>query len=44
MRIRKYNESTGLDNISNDRIAEILEEIKKISSFIDDKKNEVQSA
>ena len=38
MRIRKYNESSGLDNISNERITEILEELKKISSFIDDKK------
>ena len=43
MKIRKYNESTGLDNISNERITEILDEMKKISSFIDDKKNEVQS-
>ena len=43
MRIRKYNESSELDNISNERISEILEELKNISSFIDDKKNEVQS-
>lgn len=43
MRIRKYFEATELNNISNERITEILEELKKISSFIDDKKNEVQS-
>ncbi len=43
MRIRKYNESSEINNISNERIAEILDELKKISSYIDDKKNEVQS-
>lgn len=43
MKIRKYYEASELNNISNERITEILEELKKISSFIDDKKNEVQS-
>jgi ABC-type transporter Mla subunit MlaD len=43
MRIRKFNESGEVDDISNERVGEILESMKKISAFIDDKKDEIQS-
>ena len=43
MRIRKFNESSEVDDISNERVGEILESMKKISAFIDDKKDEIQS-
>jgi len=43
MRIRKFNESGEVEDISNDRIKEILESIKKMSSIIDGQKDELQS-
>jgi chromosome segregation ATPase len=43
MRIRKFNESDEVEDISNDRVKEILESIKKISSVIDEQKEEIQS-
>ena len=43
MKIKKFNESNGIDEISTERVDEMLESLKKISSFMDDKKNEIQS-
>ena len=43
MRISKFNESNSLEDISNDRIKEILDSMRNTSDVIDDKLEEVQT-
>jgi ABC-type transporter Mla subunit MlaD len=43
MRISKFNESNTLDDISNDRIKEILDSMKNTSDTVSDKMEEIQT-
>lgn len=43
MRISKFNESNTLNDISNDRIKEILDSMRNTSDIVNDKIDEIQT-